>query len=423
MTESEKLPVLAVVGPTASGKTALGVMLAKQYHGEVISADSMQIYQGLDIATAKPTPEEQDGVPHHLIGCIPIDAAFSVADYLSLAKPLIQEIHDRNHLPIVVGGTGLYVSSLLSNVQLAPTKQDPALRQQFLQYAAEHGNDALHDKLKALDPQAAAEIHPNNLVRVVRALEVCTLTGKTFTACKAESHQIPSPYRSLVIGLTYERSVLYDRINERVDQMVAQGLVDEAYAVYQNEALRTAYHAIGYKELIPYFDGVMSLETCIDKIKQETRRYAKRQLTWFRKNNQIQWIILDRFDKKQKIMEKCQKIRLSHYIQRENKGRLYRKHRKSLLRSRSRSGCRRKRSIAMNKNINLQDVFLNQARKERIGVTIFLTNGFQFKGVVKGFDSYVVILECDGKQNLVYKHAISTIIPIHPISILEVGEE
>ena len=230
MTESEKLPVLAVVGPTASGKTALGVMLAKQYHGEVISADSMQIYQGLDIATAKPTPEEQDGVPHHLIGCIPIDAAFSVADYLSLAKPLIQEIHDRNHLPIVVGGTGLYVSSLLSNVQLAPTKQDPALRQQFLQYAAEHGNDALHDKLKALDPQAAAEIHPNNLVRVVRALEVCTLTGKTFTACKAESHQIPSPYRSLVIGLTYERSVLYDRINERVDQMVAQGLVDEAYA-------------------------------------------------------------------------------------------------------------------------------------------------------------------------------------------------
>lgn len=142
----------------------------------------------------------------------------------------------------------------------------------------------------------------------MRALEVCTLTGKTFTACKAESHQIPSPYRSLVIGLTYERSVLYDRINERVDQMVAQGLVDEAYAVYQNEALRTAYHAIGYKELIPYFDGVMSLEACIDKIKQETRRYAKRQLTWFRKNNQIQWIILDRFDKKQKIMEKCQKI-------------------------------------------------------------------------------------------------------------------
>ena len=168
--------------------------------------------------------------------------------------------------------------------------------------------ETLHDKLKALDPQAAAEIHPNNLVRVVRALEVCTLTGKTFTACKAESHQIPSPYRSLVIGLTYERSVLYDRINERVDQMVAQGLVDEAYAVYQNEALRTAYHAIGYKELIPYFDGVMSLEACIDKIKQETRRYAKRQLTWFRKNNQIQWIILDRFDKKQKIMEKCQKI-------------------------------------------------------------------------------------------------------------------
>lgn len=216
MTDSEKIPVLAVVGPTASGKTSLGVMLAKAYHGEVVSADSMQIYQGLDIATAKPTPEEQEGVPHHLIGCVPVNAAFSVADYLVLAKPTIAEIYHRKHLPVLVGGTGLYVSSLLSNVQLAPTTQDAALRQKFLEYAKEHGNIALHDQLKALDPEAAAEIHPNNLVRVIRALEVCTLTGKTFTACKAESHQIPSPYQSLIIGLTYERSVLYERINTRV---------------------------------------------------------------------------------------------------------------------------------------------------------------------------------------------------------------
>ena len=159
-----------------------------------------------------------------------------------------------------------------------------------------------------MDPEAAAEIHPNNLVRVIRALEVCTLTGKTFTACKAESHQIPSPYQSLIIGLTYERSVLYERINTRVDQMIEQGMIEEAYHVYQNEALRTAYHAIGYKELIPYFEKKMPLQACIDKIKQETRRYAKRQLTWFRKNDQIQWIILDKSDKKPEIMEKCQKI-------------------------------------------------------------------------------------------------------------------
>ena len=309
MTETEKIPVLAVVGPTASGKTALGVMLAQKYHGEVVSADSMQIYTGLDIATAKPTAEERQGVPHHLIGCVPMDVSFSVADYLALAKPLITQIAGRKHLPIVVGGTGLYVSSLLSNVQLAPTKQNPEMRQEFLAYAAEHGNEALHARLAALDPVAAHEIHPNNLVRVVRALEICLSTGKTSTDCKKESHSQPSPYRSLIIGLTYaDRDLLYARINARVEQMVRDGLVEEAYAVYQNESLRTAYHAIGYKELIPYFENAMSLQECIDKIKQETRRYAKRQLTWFRKNDAVQWIILDKFDKKQEILEKSQKI-------------------------------------------------------------------------------------------------------------------
>lgn len=309
MTETEKIPVLAVVGPTASGKTALGVMLSQLYGGEVVSADSMQIYTGLDIATAKPSSEEQQGVPHHLIGCVPMDTAFSVADYLTLAKPLIEQIHGRKHLPVIVGGTGLYVSSLLSNVQLAPTKQDPVLRQELLAYASAYGNKALHARLEQLDPLAAADIHPNNLVRVVRALEVCMTTGKTFTECKVESHRLPSPYHSLQIGLTFaDRALLYERINARVDQMVQNGLVEEAYAVYQNEALRTAYHAIGYKELIPYFEKTMSFDECIDKIKQETRRYAKRQLTWFRKNSAIQWIIIDKFDKKQEILEKCQKI-------------------------------------------------------------------------------------------------------------------
>lgn len=309
MTTEEKIPVLAVVGPTASGKTGLGVMLAQQYRGEVISADSMQIYEELDIATAKPTPEEQQGIPHHLIGCVPMEQSFSVADYLSLAKPVIREVYDRRHLPVVVGGTGLYISSLLSNVQLAPTKQDPALREELLAYANANGNEALHARLKQLDPEAAAEIHPNNLVRVIRALEVCLSTGKTFTACKAESHTIPSPYDSVIIGLTFsDRSILYDRINARVDQMVEAGMVEEAYQVYQNCTLRTVAHAIGYKELIPYFENQMPLDSCIEKIKQETRRYAKRQLTWFRKNNAVQWIILDRFDKKQEILEKCQKI-------------------------------------------------------------------------------------------------------------------
>ena len=309
MTETEKIPLIAVVGPTASGKTSLGVMLAQKYQGEVVSADSMQIYTGLDIATAKPTEAERQGIVHHLIGCVPMDASFSVADYLQLAKSVIVDISARGKLPILVGGTGLYVSYLLSNVQLAETRQDLALRQELAAYAKENGNDALHRRLAALDPQAAEEIHPNNLVRVIRALEVCMSSGKTFTACKAESHLVPSNYRSLVIGLMYEdRAVLYERINARVDEMVQNGLVEEAYAVYQNASIRTAYHAIGYKELIPYFENKASLTACINKIKQETRHYAKRQLTWFRKNDQIQWIILSRFDKKTEIMEKCQKI-------------------------------------------------------------------------------------------------------------------
>ncbi|WP_293601842.1 tRNA (adenosine(37)-N6)-dimethylallyltransferase, partial [Ruminococcus sp. CAG:330] len=159
MTEATKIPVLAVVGPTASGKTAAGVMLSQCYHGEVVSADSMQIYEGLDIATAKPTPEEMCGIPHHLIGCVPMDANFSVADYLALAKPVIADIHRRGKLPVLVGGAGMYVSSLLSNVQLAPTRQDARLRAEFQQYAAAHGNEALHQKLAQLDPEAAAAIH------------------------------------------------------------------------------------------------------------------------------------------------------------------------------------------------------------------------------------------------------------------------
>lgn len=305
----KKIPILAIVGPTASGKTGLGVLLAKQYHGEVVSADSMQIYNGLDIATAKPKPEETCGIPHHLIGCIPMNQSFSVADYLSLAKPLISEIYARKKLPVLVGGTGLYISSLLSNVQLSPVCQDESLRQELLQFAQEYGNLALHEKLAQKDPLAAAEIHPNNLVRVVRALEVCLASGKTFTQYKEESYREPSPYHSLQIGLTYsDRQLLYDRINARVDAMITDGLVEEAQAVYENKDLYTAASAIGYKELIPYFEQKTTLSECVDKIKQETRRYAKRQLTWFRKNNEIMWITIDKYHRKQEILEKCQKM-------------------------------------------------------------------------------------------------------------------
>lgn len=300
--------VLAVAGPTASGKTGLGIALAKEYGGEVISADSMQIYKGMDIASAKPTKEEMDGVPHHLIDFLDRDVVFSAADYVKLAKEKIEEVLSRGKLPIIVGGTGLYIDSLLNNVRFSEGGSDEAYREELYAFAEEHGNEALHEKLAMADPEAASNIHPNNLVRVVRALEVLHVTGKTFTELKAESLLEESPYDSLIIGLDYEdRQTLYDRINLRVDEMVKTGLVEEARNLWQESGMRTSANAIGFKELIPYFDGNMTLDECIDKIKQETRRYAKRQLTWFRKNKRIKWIILGEIDKKTEILEKSKK--------------------------------------------------------------------------------------------------------------------
>ena len=308
MKRINKPRVLAVVGPTASGKTALGVELAKVYGGEVISADSMQIYKGMDIASAKPTEEEMQGIPHHLIGFLDMGETFSAADYVRLANEKIREVISRGKLPVIVGGTGLYVDSLLENVRFSEGGSDEAYRQELREFAAQEGNEALHSRLAAIDPEAAEAIHPNNVVRVIRALEVCRVTGRKFSDLKAESRTEESPYDSLIIGLNYEdRSVLYSRIDRRVDIMAENGLVQEAEELWKRSGMTTAANAIGYKELIPYFEGTMSLEECISIIKQETRHYAKRQLTWFRKNQRIQWIILHEFDKLNEISEKSQK--------------------------------------------------------------------------------------------------------------------
>ena len=310
MTEmtANKPKVLAIVGPTASGKTALGAELASIYGGEVISADSMQIYKGMDIASAKPTREEMRGIPHHLIGILDMDEPFSAADYVRLANEKIREVHGRGKLPVIVGGTGLYVDSLLGNVKFSEGGSDEAYRSELAAFAAENGNDALHARLAELDPEAAAAIHPNNLVRVIRALEVCRVTGRRFSELKAESRLVESPYDSLIIGLNYaDRAVLYRRTDLRVMKMVEAGLEDEARALWESGNMRTSANAIGYKEFIPYFRGEQPLEECIAKIQQETRRYAKRQLTWFRKNDRIKWIILDEFAKINEISEKSQK--------------------------------------------------------------------------------------------------------------------
>lgn len=305
--------VLAVVGPTASGKTALGVELAKEFNGEVISADSMQIYKGMDIASAKPTKEEMQGIPHHLIDFLDRGVSFSAADYVKLARDKISEVLIKGKLPIIVGGTGLYIDSLLDNVKFSEGGSDEKLRAEFYDFAEKNGKDALHDRLAQIDPEAACTIHPNNLVRVVRAMEVCRITGRKFSEIKAESRLEESPYDSLIIGLDYaDRQILYNRINRRVDDMVGLGLVDEARQLWQESGMKTAANAIGYKELIPYFENMTELDECIDKIKQETRRYAKRQLTWFRKNKRIKWIILGEFNKIPEIFEKSKKCIANH---------------------------------------------------------------------------------------------------------------
>ena len=289
---NKKHPVLAVVGPTASGKTALGVALAEQFGGEIISADSMQIYKGLDVGTAKVTPEETRGIPHHGVDILQPDELFSVADFTALAGALEHEISSRGHLPILVGGTGLYVQSFLYGVRFAAEKTPDGLREQLAAELNEKGPEAMYAELQAVDPEAAAAIHPNNHVRVLRALEHYRATGKRLSEQKADSLPPERPYRSLVLGLDFpDRAALYRRIDLRVDKMLEAGLLAEAEYVWHNrEAFRTAAQAIGYKEFFPYFQQTATLEVCTEKLKQASRNYAKRQLTWFRHMDGVTWL-------------------------------------------------------------------------------------------------------------------------------------
>lgn len=304
-----KIPVLVVCGPTASGKTAVSVELAKIYNAEIISADSMQIYKGLQIATAKPTVNEMEGIVHHLVDVFDLDMDFSVADYVKQASEIIRRVYLSGKLPIICGGTGLYISSLIENVKFDDTGNDQSIRQRLSQEAEEKGNHFLWEKLCEVDPETALKVHENNLPRVIRALEVYELTGVTLSQHKINSRKEESPYDTCIIGLTCEdRDKLYDRINKRVDEMMQNGLVDECRRVYEKGEIKTACQAIGFKELIPYFKGVCSVEECIDKIKLETRHYAKRQLTWFRRMSGIRWVYVDKYDSFEKIIKNIENI-------------------------------------------------------------------------------------------------------------------
>lgn len=289
----QNIPVLAVVGPTASGKTALAVELAKRLGGEIVSADSMQIYKGMDIASAKPTEAEKQGIPHHMMDFLPPETPYSVAEYVKAARACILEIYKRQKLPILVGGTGLYVDSLLTGTQFIETETDFDLRARLETEFDALGGEKMLEKLAAFDRDTAARLHPNNRKRIIRAFEVYTLTGKTMTEALAASREKPSPFTPCYIGIAYEnREILYDRINRRVDIMLENGLLAEARAFFQGTP-DTAAQAIGYKELKPYLDGVLSLDEAVDNLKRATRNYAKRQITWFKRNPQIHWIYAD----------------------------------------------------------------------------------------------------------------------------------
>lgn len=284
----EKTKIICVVGATTSGKTDLAVKLAKAVDGEIISADSMQVYKNMPIATAVATKEEQDGVVHHLVEFLDADQTFSVADFVERAKVLIDEITARGRVPIVAGGTGLFVDSLVKNISFSKVGSNAEIRNEL----AEKSNEELYERLLKLDANAAEDIHPNNRKRVIRALELC-MSGTSKTEQNENSMLIDSPYDALYIGIGYkDRQKLYDRINKRVDLMLEAGLENEARQMLGKQGL-TARQAIGHKELQPYIDGKITLDEATENLKRETRRYAKRQLTWFRRNENINWLYAD----------------------------------------------------------------------------------------------------------------------------------
>lgn len=289
-----KINVAAIVGPTASGKTALAASLALKFGGEVISADSMQIYKGMDIGTAKPDEEEMMGVPHHLLGFAEPDEKFSVASFKEMASKCIEDITARGKLPFVAGGTGLYIDSLLQNIEFTPAETDFQLRKSLFEKAEREGVQSLLEELGKVDPKSAEVLHENDLNRIVRALEIYKLTGVTATRQKELSRINETPYNSVYIGLdAADRDYLYRRINLRVDIMMEKGLLREAEEYWKGNPSGTSVQAIGYKELKPFLDGEKSLEECVELLKQATRRYAKRQLTWFRRNRDIHWLCID----------------------------------------------------------------------------------------------------------------------------------
>lgn len=312
---NEKLPrPIFVVGPTASGKSALAVFLAKHLDGEVVSADSMQIYRGMQIGTAAPTEEEMDGIRHHMVGVVDPLKPFSVGLYRDMAQPIISDIQSRGKTPIVVGGTGLYFDALLQSEEYAPVEADQSYRAELNALAARQGNDAVYALLCEQDPETAARLHANNLKRVIRALEVLHLTGISISEHDRRTKLLPDAFDPIWIGINVEpRSALYARIDQRVDAMLRDGLLNEIRTLTASglTAETTAMQAIGYKEFLPVLQGNCSEYEAAEEVKKRSRNYAKRQLTWFRRNQNICWFsYAERTEFPQTAQDVLAKIRL-----------------------------------------------------------------------------------------------------------------
>ena len=284
--------VICVAGPTGCGKTALGVALAQRFNGEVVSADSMQIYRGMSIGSAAPTPDEMRGVPHHMIAVADPRETWSVARYVENAVPVIDDILSRGKRPFLVGGTGLWMEAVFRRGGFAPGQSGGAVRRELEAAFARDGIEPLLEELRAVDPDAAGRLHPSDTKRVLRALEVYRETGKTISEHNALTKTLPPRYRAIWLGLRYrDRADMRDALDRRVDAMMSAGLLDEARTLAENVPRgATALQAIGYKELLPALDGEKPLAECVEEIKLRTRQYAKRQLTWFRRNPEMRWL-------------------------------------------------------------------------------------------------------------------------------------
>ncbi|MFA9424114.1 MAG: tRNA (adenosine(37)-N6)-dimethylallyltransferase MiaA [Sedimentibacter sp.] len=298
--------IIVIVGPTAVGKTYVSVELAKKMNTQVISADSMQIYKGMNIGTAKVLPEEMQEIKHHMIDLINPDENYSVSDFKKEAENIIDNMLINNNIPIIVGGSGLYVNSLIYDLDFGKAKSNDEIREYYTYYYENHGEDALFEKLRNIDPESAEKIHKNNVKRVIRALEVYDITGKKFSELNTDIRKQSDKYECILVGLSTDRKILYDRINQRVDKMLADGLVEEVKSLMNKgyDKNLVSLQAIGYKEIIEYLDGNITLEEAVNILKRNTRRFAKRQYTWFLKDENVKWFQIENLDEINMTLEK-----------------------------------------------------------------------------------------------------------------------